>query len=54
MVPKSNIIELYTHVGKIYDSNHEFQERELRAWRAMFRSAGCTDITPKGISKVIK
>jgi hypothetical protein len=51
---KSNIIELYAHVSKIYNSNHEFQERELRAWRAMFRAAGCTNITPynKKISHV--
>lgn len=51
---KSNIIELYTHLGKIYNSNHKFRERELRGWRAMFRAAGCTNITPKGISNVIK
>ena len=54
MQQESNIIELYTHIGKIYNSNHEFQERELRAWRAMFRAAGCTNITPKGIYNVIK
>jgi len=51
---KSNIIELYTHISKIYNPNHEFRERELRGWRAMFRAAGCTNITPKGISNVIK
>jgi hypothetical protein len=52
---KSNIIELYTHIGKIYNPNHKFHERELRAWRAMFRAAGCTNITPcdKEISNVI-
>ena len=54
MWQKSNIIELYSHIGKIYNSNHEFQERELRAWRAMFRAVGCTNITPKKISNVIK
>jgi hypothetical protein len=54
MQQKSNIIELFTHISKIYNSNHEFQERELRAWRAMLRAAGCTNITPKGIFNVIK
>ncbi|EXX61838.1 uncharacterized protein OCT59_023572 [Rhizophagus irregularis] len=44
---KSNIIELFTHIGKIYNSSHEFHERELRGWRAMFRAAGCTNITPR-------
>lgn len=52
---KSNIIELYSHISKIYNPNHKFNERELRAWRAMFRAAGCTNITPcdKEISNVI-
>ncbi|RIA92533.1 hypothetical protein C1645_820552 [Glomus cerebriforme] len=49
---KSNIIELYNHIGKIYNSNHEFQERELRGWRVMFHAAGCTNITPKEIHNV--
>ncbi|CAB4481526.1 unnamed protein product [Rhizophagus irregularis] len=44
---KSNIIELFTHIGKIYNSSHEFHERELRGWRAMFHAAGCTNITPR-------
>ena len=45
---KSNIIELFTHISKIYaNSSHEFHERELRGWRAMFRAAGCTNIIPK-------
>ena len=51
---KSNVIELYTHISKIYDLNYEFQERELRAWRIMFRATGCINITPynKNISCV--
>ena len=45
---KSNIIELFTHIGKIYaNSSHEFYERELREWRAMFCAAGCTNITSR-------
>ena len=30
MQQKSNIIELYTYIGKIYNSNHKFQECELQ------------------------
>ncbi|CAG8598895.1 23946_t:CDS:2, partial [Racocetra persica] len=50
---KSNIIELYTHLSKIYGPNHEFRERELRAWCAIFHATGCTNITlyDKEISK---
>ncbi|RHZ80989.1 hypothetical protein Glove_130g137 [Diversispora epigaea] len=43
---KSNIIELYTHIEKTYNSNYKYTERELRAWRAIFCAAGCTNITP--------
>ena len=43
---KSNIIELYDHLSKIYDADYEFQERELRAWHMMLHAMGCTDITP--------
>lgn len=50
---KSSIIELHTHLGNIY-MDYEFQERELRAWYAMLRATGCTNITPynKNISCV--
>ncbi|CAG8638068.1 6330_t:CDS:2, partial [Diversispora eburnea] len=43
---KSNIIELYTHLDKVYDLNYEISERELRLWCAMFRILECTNITP--------
>ena len=43
---KSNVIELYTHLSKVYDLNYKFQERELRTWRIMFHAIGCTNITP--------
>ncbi|CAG8715018.1 6656_t:CDS:2, partial [Racocetra persica] len=43
---KNNIIELYTHLSKIYGSNYEFQEREMRVWRVIFCATGCTKITP--------
>ncbi len=53
---KSNIIELYTHLSKVYGSNHKFQECELWAWRAVFLATGCINIISynKKISKVIK
>ena len=35
---KSNIIELYTHLGKIYDLDYEFQERELQVWYILLRA----------------
>ena len=34
------------HLRSLYPPNHEFTDRELRAWRKMMRSVGCTDITP--------
>ncbi|CAG8475188.1 20168_t:CDS:2 [Racocetra fulgida] len=43
---KSNIIELHTHIRKTYGQDYEFRNRELWAWRAVFRAAGCTEITP--------
>jgi hypothetical protein len=42
----SNIIELTSSLEKIYPSGHHFTARELRAWNAMLKSVGCTDITP--------
>jgi hypothetical protein len=43
---KKTIIEITTALKKIYPPNHEFKEREMRAWRAMLSHAGCTNITP--------
>ncbi|CAG8487691.1 16453_t:CDS:2 [Cetraspora pellucida] len=50
---KSNVIELHTHLNKVYSLDHELREREARAWRAIFCAVGCTNITPynKQISK---
>jgi hypothetical protein len=42
----SSIIEFKTHLKTIYPSDYIFNDRELRAWRAMLRSVGCTNITP--------
>ncbi len=43
---QSNIIELMAHLKPLYPPNHEFTDRELRAWRRMMKSVGCTDIMP--------
>ena len=43
---KKTTIEITTALKKIYPPNHEFKEREMRAWRAMLSHAGCTNITP--------
>jgi hypothetical protein len=43
---KSNIIEFMAHLKPLYPPNYEFNDRELRAWRKMMKSVGCTNITP--------
>ena len=52
---RSNIIEFHTHIKKTYGPDYEFRSHELWAWWAVFRSAGCTEITPynKEVSEVI-
>jgi hypothetical protein len=40
------IIEITAALKAIYPSTHSFNEREMRAWRAMLTHAGCTNITP--------
>ncbi|CAG8666216.1 4495_t:CDS:2 [Cetraspora pellucida] len=47
-----HLFDLYLKKA-VYGSNYEFREREVRAWRAIFRATGCTEITPydKQISK---
>jgi len=49
---KSTIIELHGKLKNLYPYNHEFSEREMRAWRAMLRATGCTEITPVSIDKL--
>jgi hypothetical protein len=46
LAQESTIIELREELKKIYPPNYLHDERELRAWRAMLRAAGCTEITP--------
>ncbi|PKB97410.1 hypothetical protein RhiirA5_384682 [Rhizophagus irregularis] len=43
---ESNIIELIMHLKPLYPLDHEFTDRELRAWRKMMKSVDCTNITP--------
>jgi len=33
-------------LAKIYPEGYKFQDKELRAWRAMFQACGCSNITP--------
>ncbi|CAH1766189.1 13749_t:CDS:2, partial [Entrophospora sp. SA101] len=49
---KSTIIELHGKLKNLYPYNHEFSEREMRAWRAMLRATRCTEITPVSIDKL--
>jgi hypothetical protein len=42
----SSVIEFKTHLKLIYPPEHEFTDRELRAWRTIMKSVGCTNITP--------
>ena len=42
----NTIIQFPTILYQIYPDNYQFQEKELGAWRAMFRATGCINITP--------
>jgi hypothetical protein len=50
------IIEFYNSITALYPSQYTFKDRELRAWKAMLKAAGCHEITPftKDESKVNK
>ncbi|CAG8765109.1 14893_t:CDS:2, partial [Dentiscutata erythropus] len=51
---KSNIIKLTAKFKEIYSPNYIVKDRELRAWKALLRHTGCSNITPFGKeSKVI-
>ncbi|GBC02272.1 hypothetical protein RclHR1_04530014 [Rhizophagus clarus] len=41
-----NIIKLYSALKNIYPEEYQFKKRELRAWKALLHSIGCTNITP--------
>ncbi|CAB5148150.1 unnamed protein product [Rhizophagus irregularis] len=40
------IIEFTSSLEKLYPSEYEFSDRELRAWKTTLRAAGCHNITP--------
>jgi hypothetical protein len=46
LAQKSTIIELCGMLKKIYLPDYLYNERELRAWRTMLRTTGCTEVTP--------
>jgi len=52
----SGIVELQSELASIYPSNHIFNDREFRAWKALIKAAGGTNITPfdKKESKVLQ
>ena len=43
---QSTIIELTAHIKSIYPEDYVFTDREFRAWKAMMRKVGCTEISP--------
>lgn len=42
----STIIEFNSLLAELYPSGYTFKERELRAWKAMLKAAGCHNVTP--------
>jgi hypothetical protein len=42
----SDIVELQSELANIYPSDHIFSDRECRAWKALIKAAGGTNITP--------
>jgi len=42
----STIVQFPLVLAKIYPDGYELQDKELRAWRAMFQACGCSNITP--------
>lgn len=50
----NNIIELRSALQLIYPTEYEIGVREFRAWKAMLKNVGCSDVTPyeKDQSKV--
>ena len=43
---ESPIIELYSQLQILYPKNHQFSDRELRAWQSMLRDVGTHNVTP--------
>ncbi|CAG8751849.1 9423_t:CDS:2, partial [Ambispora leptoticha] len=44
-IMNSGIIEIWSVIQKIYPSDYEFDDREIRTWRAFLKAAGCINIT---------
>ncbi|CAG8828725.1 25088_t:CDS:2, partial [Racocetra persica] len=44
-VCSSTIIEFHNSIALLYPQQYIFKDRELRAWRALFKAAGCHEIT---------
>jgi hypothetical protein len=42
----NTIVQFPDILIQIYPDDYQFQEKELGAWRAMFRASGCTNVTP--------
>ncbi|RHZ50567.1 hypothetical protein Glove_495g38 [Diversispora epigaea] len=42
----STIVIFPLVLSKMYPENYKFQDKELRAWRAMFKACGCSNVTP--------
>ena len=40
------IIEFHNSITALYSPQYTFKDRELRAWKAMLKAAGCHEITP--------
>ena len=43
---ESSIVQFPSILAKIYPKDYKLQDKELRAWRAMFKACGCSNITP--------
>jgi hypothetical protein len=43
---ESSIVQFPSILAKIYPEDYKLQDKELRAWRAMFKACGCSNITP--------
>ena len=52
--PADNMDQIIAKFKEIYSPNYIVKDRELRAWKALLRHTGCSNITPFGKeSKVI-
>ncbi|RHZ45238.1 hypothetical protein Glove_682g66 [Diversispora epigaea] len=54
LLQKSTIIQIPKMLQKIYPIDYQLQDKEIRAWKAMFKACGCNNVTPfeKDISNI--